>query len=131
MHPTIEPNSLSTQKDLKDVVAGGRLLQALVGTSSMQGLIEAPIGPSVVDLDDASLIEDFRKRAATVFHPCGTCGMGESPEASVVDPKLKVFGVKGLRVADASVFPSITSGNTNAPAIMVGFRAGELILEDR
>ena len=71
---------------------------------------------------DAELLELFRDTAGTVFHPCGTCAMGDDPKTSVLDADLKVHGLNGLRVIDASVFPNITSGNTNAPSIMVGMR---------
>jgi choline dehydrogenase len=71
-----------------------------------------------------------RQKAWTVFHQCSTCRMGRDEAASVVDPRLRVYGVEGLRVADASIFPTIPTGNTNAPSIMVGERASDLILED-
>jgi choline dehydrogenase len=71
-----------------------------------------------------------RESAWTVFHPTCTCRMGTDPMASAVDPRLRVHGVGGLRVVDASVFPCVTSGNTNAPTIMVAERASDLILED-
>jgi choline dehydrogenase len=128
--PRIQPNSLSTAKDVEDVVAGGRMLRGLTRTKAMQTIIAAPIGPSIEEMDDAALLSDFRDRGSTVFHPVGTCRMGVSPYDSVVDASLKVHGVAGLRVVDASVFPSITSGNTNAPTIMVGYKAGEIILRD-
>jgi choline dehydrogenase len=72
----------------------------------------------------------IREKAWTVFHQCGTCRMGSDPTQSVVDARLRVHGIDGLRVADASIFPTISTGNTNAPAIMVGERASDLILED-
>jgi choline dehydrogenase len=81
-------------------------------------------------LDDAGLVADFRDRAATVYHPVGTCRMGTDPRDSVVDPSLRVHGVHGLRVVDASVFPTVTSANTNAPTLMVAQKAADLILAD-
>jgi choline dehydrogenase len=128
--PRIQPNSLSTAKDVEDVVAGGRLLRALMRTKAMQSIIATPLGPSIGEMEDDALLADFRARASTVFHPVGSCRMGVSPDDSVVDASLAVHGVAGLRVVDASVFPSITSGNTNAPTIMVGYKAGEIILRD-
>ncbi len=126
--PRIQPNSLSTSKDVEDVVAGGRLLRDLTRTRAMQALIAESLGPAIEEMDDAALLADFRGRCSTVFHPVGTCRMGKSPRDSVVDASLKVHSVAGLRIADASVFPSITSGNTNAPTIMVGYKAAEIIL---
>ncbi len=73
----------------------------------------------------------FASRAYSVFHPVGSCRMGPDASASVVDPCLRVHGIEGLRVIDASIFPTITSGNTNAPSIMVGERGAELVLTGR
>ena len=126
--PRIAPNSLSTQKDADEAVAGGRLLQRFLATKAMQALIEAPVGPSLAAMGEAALLADFRSRASTVFHPCGTCRMGQNPAESVVSPELKVHGVEGLSVVDASVFPSITSGNINAPTLMVAYKGADMIL---
>ncbi len=129
--PRIRPNSLSTEADIDSVVAGGRLLQAIVGTSAMRDIIAAPIAPAIEDMDDAALLADFRARSGTVFHPVGTCRMGPDPRDCVVDARLRVHGIKGLRVVDASVFPNITSGNTNAPTIMVAHKAADMIRADQ
>ena len=128
MQPSIQPNSLSTAKDRDDVIAGGRLLQAIVRTRAMGALVADSIAPRIESLDDAGLLADFRARASTVFHPVGTCRMGADARSSVVDASLRVHGVEGLRVVDASIFPSITSGNTNAPTIMVAHKAADIIL---
>jgi choline dehydrogenase len=128
--PLSRPNSLSTQKDLDDVVAGGRLLQALTRTKAMRDLIAAPLGPAIATMNDEAILADFRARCGTVFHPVGTCRMGPDACQAVVDEALRVHGVAGLRVVDASVFPSITSGNTNAPTLMVAHRAADMILHE-
>ena len=80
---------------------------------------------------DAELIDDFRRRSGTVFHPVSTCRMGPDPLGAVVDSRLRVHGLEGLRIIDASIFPDNISGNTNAAAIMVGWKGAELMLEDR
>ncbi|MDQ0474725.1 GMC family oxidoreductase [Labrys wisconsinensis] len=128
--PQIRPNSLSTSKDFADVVAGGRFMQALVRTAAIRDLVAAPLTPTIETMDDEAILADFRARCGTVFHPVGTCRMGPDPASAVVDAALRVHGVEGLRVVDASVFPSITSGNTNAPTIMVAHKAAELIRRD-
>jgi choline dehydrogenase len=78
----------------------------------------------------AELLADFRARAATVYHPVGTCRMGRSLADSVVDTRLRVHGIENLRIVDASVFPSVTSANTNAPTLMVAQKAADMILQD-
>jgi len=126
--PAIRPNYLSADGDLADVVAGGRLLQRLLATRAMQGLIAQPIAPDLAPMDAQQIVDDFRARAGTVFHPVGTCAMGADPRHAVVDSQLRVHGLEGLRVVDASVFPNITSGNTHAPTVMVAQKAADLLL---
>jgi choline dehydrogenase-like flavoprotein len=91
------------------------------------GGIEVEVSPGPQYPDRAALAKEVRNRATTVYHPVGTCRMGVD-ERAVVDPSLKVHGVDGLRVADASIMPSIVGGNTNAASMMIGERAAELIL---
>ena len=81
-------------------------------------------------MTDDDMLDDFRSRASTVFHPCGTCRIGATSATSVVDSRLRVHDIDGLRVVDASTFPNITSGNTNAPTLMLAMRAADMILED-
>jgi choline dehydrogenase len=127
--PRIAPNYLSTEKDLTDVVHGGQLLQAIAGTRAMRALIREPIAPDLCTMGPAELIADFRARASTVYHPVSTCRMGPRAADAVVDASLKVHGIDGLRVVDASVFPTVTSANTNAPTVMVAQKAADLILQ--
>ncbi|MBY6059580.1 GMC family oxidoreductase [Leisingera daeponensis] len=128
--PRIRPNSLATEEDREQVVAGGRLCQRLITTAALDRLVDSAMEPDLRRMDDAQLLADFRERCGTVFHPVGTCRMGRDAQDAVVSPRLKVHGVQGLRVADASVFPNLTSGNTNAPTMMLAHRAADLILED-
>lgn len=128
--PRIVPNYLSTNKDVADVIAAARLIGRLRRTQAMRSLIVEAIDLEVGSAGEDEIAADFRARAGTVFHPCGTARMAPEADGGVVDARLRVHGVEGLRVADASIFPNITSGNTNAPAIMVGFRAGEMIAAD-
>lgn len=127
MHPEIHPNYLATEHDRALMMGGVRLIQKIAAASPLDEIIEKRIAPAPEVTDDDALFQHVRENAWTVFHPCGTCRMG-SDELAVVDAQLRVRGVDGLRVADASVFPTIPSGNTNAPAIMVGERASDLIM---
>jgi len=126
--PAIAPNYLSTDKDLQDVIRGGRLLQSMEATQAMRSFIQEPIGARLQGMSDAELVADFRARSATVYHPVGTCRMGPEKATSVVDAALRVHGIERLRVVDASVFPTITSGNTNAPTLMVAQKGADAIL---
>ncbi len=129
-HPSIHPNYLATQQDIDDVLAGNRLLRRIAQTRPLADLITEEIIPGVdVSGDDAQLA-DFRARADTVYHPTSSCMMGPDPATSVVDARLRVHGIEHLRVIDASVFPTITSGNTNAPTVMVAEKGAALVLED-
>lgn len=128
--PAIHPNYLSTDLDRQEMLEGVRLIRQLAAAPSLARVIEREIAPGPEVVSEADLLADCRARAGTVFHPVSTCRMGPDPAVDVVDARLRVHGVGGLRVADASIFPTLTSGNTNAPAIMVGEKAADLILED-
>ena len=124
----IEANYLSDPEgfDLKMMLECAKLSRELFAQKAFDSYRGAPIFPSRSDLSDSELIEFIRAKAESVYHPSGTCRMG-SDEASVVDPELRVRGVEGLRVVDASVMPSLIGGNTNAPTIMIAERASDLI----
>ncbi|MEO0761582.1 MAG: GMC family oxidoreductase N-terminal domain-containing protein [Pseudomonadota bacterium] len=126
--PMIVPRYLSTNEDVAGVVAGGRLIERLLATGAMRGVIAEATGFTPSGASDDAILSDFRARATTVFHPCGTCRMAPEADDGVVDAALCVHGVEGLRVVDASIFPNITSANTNAPTIMVAAKAAEMIL---
>jgi choline dehydrogenase len=125
--PAIQPNSLATEEDVADVIAGMHLLRAIAATAPLSNYIESEMLPGIAKQTDAQLLQDFRERAGTVFHPVSTCRMGPDPATAVVDASLRVYGVEGLRVIDASVFPTVTSGNTNAPTIMVAEKGAALV----
>jgi choline dehydrogenase len=129
-YPLIQPNYLSTQLDIDEAIAGNRMLRALAQTKPLSDIITEELVPGAQLQGDDALLEDFRKRADTVYHPTSTCMMGVDAATSVVDTRLRVHGVQGLRVVDASVFPTITSGNINAPTVMVAEKGAAMILED-
>ena len=129
-HPLIQPNYLSTDQDMAEALAGCRMLRALARTAPLSDIIIEELVPGARLQSDAELLEDFRQRADTVYHPTSTCMMGPDPATSVVDARLRVHGVTGLRVIDASVVPTITSGNMNAPTVMVAEKGAAMILED-
>ena len=89
-------------------------------------MIEAELAPGKIPNNPRAIEADIRARAVTFFHPSGTCRMGSDP-AAVTDPRLRVNGVAGLRVADASIMPSIVAGNTNAPSIMIGEKCADMV----
>jgi choline dehydrogenase len=129
-YPVIQPNYLSTEQDVAEARAGNRLLRAIAGASPLAGIITEELVPGAHLQSDDALLDDFRNRADTVYHPCSTCIMGPDAATSVVDARLRVYGVEGLRVIDASIFPNITSGNINAPTVMVAEKGAAIILED-
>jgi choline dehydrogenase len=126
--PRIMPNYLSHPEDVAQALRGAQLTRRLAATPAMKGLILQPIAPSLEGMSDAAMVEDFRQRASTCYHPVGTCMMGPDPDTSVVDPQLKVHGIDHLYVVDASVFPNVTSGNTHAPTTMVAHKGAQAIL---
>lgn len=126
--PEIHPNYLSTDLDKQEMLEGSKLMRQLAAAPALADLIEDEILPGAAVQSDEELLEDIRERIGTVYHPIGTCMMGQDPKTAVVDAQLRVHGVPGLRVVDASIFPTLTSGNTNAPAIMVGEKGADMIL---
>ncbi len=128
--PEIHPRYLDTEEDWQASVAGIHLIRRIAAAPSLAGVLEEELAPGPASEDDDAIRDYIRETAWTVFHPCGTCRMGTDPGRSVVDPRLRVHGLDGLRVVDASVFPNITSGNINAPVIMLAEKAADMILAD-
>ena len=129
--PEIHPNYLATDTDCRTIVEGIRIARQIVRHDPLRSHVseEHAPGSEIADDDDEALLNWVRSTATTIYHPTGTCKMG-GDELAVVDSRLCVHGVPGLRVADASIMPRIVSGNTNAPTIMIGEKAADLIHED-
>ena len=122
----IQPNYLQDEADCRTTIAGIRMVRDVIGQPAFAAYRGVELAPGDAVQSDAALTAWLRANAMTTFHPVGTCRMGTDPMA-VVDARLAVHGIEGLRVADASVMPVIVSGNTNAPAIMIGEKAAEFI----
>ena len=126
--PVIDPNYLSTARDQEEVLQAMRLIRRLSETAPLRRLIEAEVAPGLNTQSDEQMLAYFKAHCGSIYHLCGTCAMGPDAQSSVVDAQLRVHGVQGLRVVDASVFPNITSGNINAPTMMVAEKAADLVL---
>ncbi|MFN6978024.1 MAG: GMC family oxidoreductase, partial [Gemmobacter sp.] len=122
--PAIDPAYLSDPADLPALMAGARAMERILAAPPLAPWRGRRLYPH--DGSDAALEADIRARADTIYHPVGTCRMGSDPDA-VVDPALRVRGVAGLRVVDASVMPTLIGGNTNAPTIMIAEKAADMI----
>ena len=127
--PVILANYLQHSQDQRDTISGLRLIRDVAAKMGPEGHVVRELlpGPDVVSGD--ALLAYARETGQTSWHPISTCRMGSDPDA-VVDPRLRVQGLRGLRVADASIMPTMVSTNTNAPCILIGERAAEMILED-
>ena len=130
-YPKIIPNYLSTETDCRTVVAGVKIARSIARHAPLTSKISEEFRPkSSLDMEDYEGTLDWaRNNTASIYHPTGTCKMGDGEDA-VVDARLRVHGIRGLRVADCSIMPEIVSGNTNAPAIMIGEKASDMMLED-
>ena len=129
-HPVITANAFSTNHDVEEMLAAVKYLRHIAAQPALARLIREELRPGPKVVTDEDLIADFRARSGTVYHPSCTCRMGPDAASSVVDAGLRVHGVGGLRVIDASAFPSIIAGNTNAPAMLMGWKGAEAVLRD-
>jgi choline dehydrogenase len=128
-HPSIQPNYLSTELDRQVAVAGIKVARRIAAAPALAPQITEEFVPGAEYRSDEELLEAARRFSQTIYHPTSTCRMGADDRA-VVDARLRVRGIEGLRVVDASIMPEIVSGNTNAPTIMIAEKAADMILED-
>ncbi|GLS85460.1 choline dehydrogenase [Cypionkella aquatica] len=129
-HPVITANAFSTEHDVAEMLAAVKYLRHIAAQPALASLIAEELRPGVGVQSDADLITDFRQRSGTVYHPSCTARMGPDAETSVVDAGCRVHGVQGLRVIDASAFPNLIAGNTNAPAMLMGWIGAARVLAD-
>ncbi len=127
--PEIQPNYLAAAQDRHTIVAGVKAARAIAASAPMRPYVRREVEPGPTVTDDTDLLEFCRNHGATIFHPVGTCRMGSDPGA-VVDIRLRVNGVSGLRVVDCSVMPTLVSGNTHAAAVMLAEKAADMIRDD-
>ena len=130
--PAMQPNYLSTPEDCATMIAGVRLARRFAATRALATYVKAEYRPGPAAQSDAELLEFVRNTGGTIFHPAGTCKMGDIARdaMAVVDARLRVHGIEGLRVIDCSIMPTLTSGNTNVPVVMIAEKAADMILDD-
>ncbi|WMY06611.1 GMC family oxidoreductase [Paraburkholderia phenoliruptrix] len=126
----IRLNALTTQKDIDEVIQGCELVRKVMASPALKAITVEEISPGPQVATREGFLQYFREQSGSIYHLCGSCAMGDDPRSSVVDARLRVHGMDGLRVVDASIFPNITSGNINAPTMMVAEKGADLILED-
>jgi choline dehydrogenase-like flavoprotein len=131
MPPAIQPNYLATPRDQEVAVRSLRLVRRIADQAPLQRFSARELAPGAAASSDAELLDAARALSTTIFHPVGTARMGPPADAAaVVDQRLRVHGLDGLRIADASVMPTITSGNTNSPTLMIAEKAARMIIAD-
>ncbi|MPW19553.1 choline dehydrogenase [Paraburkholderia sp. CNPSo 3157] len=129
--PSIQPNYLATDLDRRTAVAGVRFARRVAATQPMASLMKREVRPGADAKTDDELLQFCREYGQTIFHPSGTAKMGTTDDPlAVVDDRLRVYGTRGLRVVDCSIMPTLVSGNTNVPIVMVAEKASDMILDD-
>jgi choline dehydrogenase len=127
--PAMQPNYLSTDLDRRCALSAMRFARRIAQSAAMRPYVAAEFRPGEGVQSDDELLGFAREYGATIFHPSGTCRMGSDPLA-VVDACLRVHGIAGLRVVDCSIMPTLVSGNTHWPAVMIAEKGSDMILED-
>ena len=125
--PAIQPNFLERESDVQTMLDGVKMIRRFAQSPALARWIVDEYDPGADCVSDDQIVDFIRRKAMTVYHPVGTCKMGADAGA-VVDTSLRVHGMEGLRVVDASIMPVVTSGNTNAPVIMIAEKAADMIL---
>jgi choline dehydrogenase-like flavoprotein len=125
--PRIITNTLSEPEDLESLIAGMRLAREIADHSPLREIRVKELKPGAETVDREELEADLRRRLMLIYHPVGTARMSDTHPQAVVDSQLRVHGLEGLRVIDASIMPTIVGGNTNAPTIMIAERGADLI----
>jgi choline dehydrogenase len=127
--PAIHPNYLATQKDRDTLIAGVKVLRRIAAAPALKRYVAEEVDPGPQCMDDDAILDFIRRRGSTVYHPASSCRMGQD-EKAVVDERLRVRGFERLRVIDASIMPSVVSGNTNAATIMIAEKGADMVLAD-
>ena len=127
--PAIKGNFLAEEIDRRTLIEGMKIAKRIASAPALKDFVAKELNPNEEIQSDDELLDFARERGNTVYHPVGTCKMGSDPNA-VVDDRLRVIGMQSLRVVDASIMPTLTSGNTNAPTIMIAEKAADMIKED-
>tara|TARA_Y100000590_G_scaffold470638_1_gene667258 strand:+ start:3486 stop:5105 length:1620 start_codon:yes stop_codon:yes gene_type:complete len=128
--PKIDPKYLTDERDVQDLYSTFDFIRKFLNNKFINQIIKSPVNIHPTNASDKELLDHFRSNSTTVYHPCGTCRMGKNINSSVVSDKLKVHGLENLWIVDASIMPNITSGNINAPVMMLSYLSSKIIIEE-
>ena len=128
--PSIDPKYLSDEKDIHDLYSAFDFIRKFAANKNINNIIKSPVNIDPINSSDDELLDHFKSNATTIYHPCGTCRMSQNIGTGVVSDKLKVHGLDNLWIVDASIMPNITSGNINAPVMMLSHLSSKIIVEE-